>query len=63
MIWYSGNIDVSELPSAYKNAQAVKDQMQHFGLGEVVDEILPYGCIMAGDWKKDAPWKKRKLKN
>ena len=61
--FYSGNIDVSELPSAYKNAQAVKDQMQRFGLGEVVDEILPYGCIMAGDWKKDAPWKKRKSKN
>ena len=57
--FYSGNIDVSELPSAYKNAQAVKDQMQQFGLGEVVDEILPYGCIMAGDWKKDALWKKR----
>ena len=61
--FYSGNIDVSELPSAYKNAEAVKDQMQRFGLGEVVDEILPYGCIMAGDWKKDAPWKKRKSKS
>ena len=57
--FYSGNIDVSELPSAYKNADAVKAQMDKFGLGQVVDEILPYGCIMAGDWKKDAPWKKR----
>lgn len=60
--FYSGNIDVSELPSAYKNALRVKDQMNRFGLGEVIDEILPYGCIMAGDWKKDAPWKKQKSK-
>lgn len=55
--FYSGHIDNSELPSAYKNAQNVKKQIQEFGLGEIVDEILPYGCIMAGDWQIDAPWK------
>lgn len=55
--FYSGNIDISELPSAYKNAQAVQHQMKEFGLGEVVDEIIPYGSIMAGDWQIDAPWK------
>ncbi len=60
--FYSGNIDISELPSAYKNAQAVKDQMEAFGLGEVLDEIIPYGCIMAGDWEKDAPWRRKKEK-
>ncbi len=58
--FYSGHMDLSELPSAYKNAQSVQAQMQHFGLGQVVDKILPYGCIMAGDWKIDAPWRKRK---
>ncbi len=58
--FYSGHVDVSELPSAYKSAQSVKDQMREFGLGEVVDEIIPYGCIMAGDWTRDAPWRKRK---
>lgn len=47
--FYSGNADVSELPSAYKNAEEVKRQITHFGLGEIVDEILPYGCIMAGE--------------
>ena len=31
-----------------------------FGLGKVIDEVLPYGSIMAGDWQKNAPWKKRK---
>lgn len=55
--FFSNHIDISELPSAYKNADNVKQQMQEFGLGEIVDEILPYGCIMAGDWEIDAPWK------
>lgn len=55
--FFSQHIDISELPSAYKNATAVQQQMKEFNLGTVVDEILPYGCIMAGDWDKDAPWK------
>mgnify|MGYP000129385966 FL=1 len=55
--FFSEHIDISELPSAYKNAKNVQDQMKEFNLGEVIDEILPYGCIMAGDWHKDAPWK------
>ena len=58
--FFSGNIDISELPSAYKSAKAVQAQMKKFGLGEVVDEIQPYGCIMAGDWKRDAPWRKKR---
>lgn len=58
--FYSNEIDISELPSAYKNATAVREQMDEFGLGTVLDEVLPYGCIMAGDWQKNAPWKKRK---
>jgi hypothetical protein len=60
--FFSGNIDISELPSAYKNADAVQRQMQEFGLGEVMDRILPYGSIMAGDWEKDRPWRKKKNK-
>jgi RNA-splicing ligase RtcB len=55
--FFSNHIDISELPSAYKNANNVKEQMKEFELGEVVDEILPYGCIMAGNWEIDAPWK------
>ena len=58
--FYSGHVDISELPSAYKSAKNVQDQMEEFGLGEVVDRIMPYGCIMAGDWQIDAPWKKKK---
>lgn len=46
--FFSRNIDISELPSAYKNPESIKRQMHEFGLGEVVDEIIPYGSIMAG---------------
>ncbi|WP_370398064.1 RtcB family protein [Tenacibaculum dicentrarchi] len=58
--FFSDEIDITELPSAYKNATTVRKQMKEFGLGEVIDEVLPYGCIMAGNWQKNAPWKKRR---
>ncbi|PHN00644.1 RtcB family protein [Flavilitoribacter nigricans] len=60
--FFSNEIDISELPTAYKNAQSVREQMNTFGLGTVVDEVMPYGCIMAGDWQRNAPWKRRKKK-
>ena len=50
--FFSGSIDISELPSAYKSANEVQRQMAKFHLGEVVDRIMPYGCIMAGSHKK-----------
>lgn len=53
----SGHANVSELPSAYKPAATVRAQMAQFGLAEVVDEIHPYGCIMAGDWARGAAWR------
>jgi len=56
--FHSRRIDISELPSAYKNAENVKNQIIKFGLGEVVDEILPYGCIMAGH--QEEFWRKNK---
>lgn len=59
---YCGKPDYSELPSAYKDADAVRSQIEKFGLAEVVDEVLPYGSIMAGDWSQDAPWKKKRKK-
>lgn len=58
--FFSGRIDTSELPSAYKNAQQVREQITEFNLAEVVDEVRPYGCIMAGDWEADAPWRKKR---
>ncbi|MBB3696821.1 RtcB family protein [Flammeovirga yaeyamensis] len=58
--FYSNEVDITELPSAYKDAKTVRKQMNEFGLGEIVDEILPFGSIMAGDWQKNAPWKRKK---
>ena len=60
--FYSNEIDITELPSAYKNAATVRNQMQQFGLGEVIDEVMPFGCIMAGDVSKNAPWKRKRKK-
>ena len=58
--FFSNEIDISELPSAYKNAEDVKSQIDSFNLAKVVDEIIPYGCIMAGDFDINAPWRKKK---
>jgi len=58
--FFFNEIDISELPSAYKNAAEVKRQITEFGLARTVDEIRPYGCIMAGDWEKNAPWRVKK---
>ncbi|MCK7589666.1 RtcB family protein [Subsaxibacter sp. CAU 1640] len=58
--FFSNEIDITELPSAYKNAQTVRNQMDEFGLGTVIDEVMPYGCIMAGDWEKNAPWRQKR---
>ncbi len=60
--FFSNEIDISELPSAYKNAETVRNQMEEYGLGEVIDEVMPYGSIMAGDWKINAPWMVKKRK-
>lgn len=61
--FFSNEIDITELPSAYKNAETVRNQMKEFGLGRVIDEVEPFGCIMAGDFTKNAPWKKKKRVN
>jgi len=58
--FWCGNIDVTELPSAYKDGPNVRRQMQEMGLATVVDEIQPFGAIMAGDWERDASWRKKK---
>lgn len=57
--FHSRNIDISELPSAYKDAGSVQRDMERFDLATVVERIMPYGCVMAGDWEIDAPWKKK----
>lgn len=51
--WFSGTPDTSEMPNAYKNAESVRRQIAKFGLAEIVDEVLPFGGIMAGeiDWR------------
>lgn len=49
--FFCGDPDYSELPGAYKSAATVRAQIDHYGLAEIVDEITPYGSIMAGNWR------------
>lgn len=53
--WYYGKADLSESPIGYKSAAQVREQIGRFGLGDVVGEIQPLGCIMAGD-PGPKPW-------
>ncbi len=55
--WFAGKPDLSETPVAYKNAAQVKAQIATFGLAQVIGEIQPLGCIMAGDSGKS--WRDR----
>jgi tRNA-splicing ligase RtcB len=57
--WFYGKPDLSETPIAYKSAEQVKAQIQHFDLADVVAEIKPLGCIMAGD-AGPRPWQREK---
>jgi RNA-splicing ligase RtcB len=57
--FFCGIPDVSELPGAYKSAAVVRRQIAEYGLAEVVDLIEPIGSIMAGDWQRNAPWRKK----
>jgi RNA-splicing ligase RtcB len=47
--WFCGIPDLSESPLGYKDATKVKAQIERFGLAQVVGEIQPRGCIMAGE--------------
>lgn len=51
--WYQGRCDFSEMPLAYKPAGEVRRQIEAFGLAEVVAEIQPRGCVMAGMIDRD----------
>lgn len=59
--FWMGTPDASELPAAYKSAPQVIGQIEKHGLAEVNDYVDPYGCIMAGDWEKEMPWRKKGL--
>lgn len=56
--FFSGVPDITELPAAYKPAAKIIDAMTRFDLGRITDRILPFGTIMAGDWERNAPWRR-----
>lgn len=57
--WFYGKPDISETPIGYKPPAQVKEQIERFNLANVIAEIQPLGCIMAGD-SGPPPWMRRK---
>jgi tRNA-splicing ligase RtcB len=53
--WFCGAPDLSESPLGYKDATKVKAQIDRFGLAQLVGDIQPQGCIMAGE-APEPPW-------
>jgi tRNA-splicing ligase RtcB (3'-phosphate/5'-hydroxy nucleic acid ligase) len=60
--FFCGTPDVAELPGAYKNAASVRAQIAHYGLAEIVDEVIPYGCIMAGSLRQNGPGRRKRTR-
>lgn len=46
--WFGGVPDISESPIGYKDAESIKRAINTFRLADVIGEITPLGCIMAG---------------
>lgn len=57
--WYYGKADLTESPVGYKSASQVRKQIEHFGLADIIAEIEPLGCIMAGD-AGPRPWERKR---
>jgi tRNA-splicing ligase RtcB len=60
--FFCGTPDIAELPGAYKNAANVRAQIAHYGLAEIVDEVIPYGCIMAGNLQQNGPGRRKRMR-
>lgn len=58
--WYYGKGDLTESPLGYKSAAQVRKQIEHFELANIIGEVTPLGCLMAGD-SGPKPWMKKDL--
>lgn len=56
--FYNDIVDISELPGAYKDAESVKSQIESFNLAKIIDEVVPYGTLMGGNF--ELLWKRKK---
>lgn len=50
--WFSGTPDLSECQSAYKNAKQIVAAIEENNLAKIFVRIIPYGCIMAGNFSR-----------
>ena len=56
--WYYGKGDLTESPVGYKPAAQVREQIEKFELADIVAEVTPLGCLMAG-YAGPKPWMKK----
>ncbi len=57
--WFHGKADLTESPVGYKSAAQVRQQIEHYGLADIIAQIEPLGCIMAGD-PGPRPWLRKR---
>ncbi len=57
--WFYGKADLTESPVGYKSAAQVREQIEYFGLADIIAQIEPLGCIMAGD-SGPRPWERKR---
>jgi len=53
-----GEVNAVASATAFESREPALDLIET--AAEVVDTIEPVGCIMAGDWQRNAPWRKGK---
>ncbi len=58
--WYYGKGDLTESPVGYKSASQVRAQIERFELANIIGEVTPLGCLMAGD-SGPKPWMNKDL--
>jgi RNA-splicing ligase RtcB len=57
--WFHGKADLTESPVGYKSATQVRQQIEHYGLADIIAQIEPLGCVMAGD-PGPRPWLRKR---
>lgn len=57
--WFYGKADLTESPVGYKSATQIRKQIEHFALADIIAEIEPLGCVMAGD-PGPRPWGRKR---
>lgn len=62
VVWYQGKPDVTETGIAYKKKDDIVAEIRKYDLCDIIGEIKPLGCIMAGEPIHPPSWKRSTTK-